>query len=419
MEAMYWLTNVQLESGYEVEEGEIAATRTERSHLLIEQGKIARIVFASTMLEDSLPKHDGRDLLVLPSFTEGHFHLDKSRYGTKWRANKPAKSFLERLSLEAEELPVLAQSGMKERAIELLKLIQGHGSTHIRTHVNIDPYIGLKNLEAIRLALEAFAGQMTWEIVAFPQHGLLRSQVTDLMRQAMQEGATIVGGVDPAGFDGQVDRSLDWMVQLAVDTNTDIDLHLHDYDSIGIYTMNRLADLTEDAKWQGRVAISHAYALGSVKEETATKMAERLAELDMSIVYMAPVFSFSPNLPIPMMKEKGVRMALGTNSVCDTWGPFGNADILERASRLAERHQWMDERSLAETLAFITGGIIPLDQDGRRLWPKPGDDASFVLVEASCSAEMIARRSKRQAVMHKGRLVAGELGSSVEEKTRG
>ncbi|MGG1662182.1 hypothetical protein [Brevibacillus sp. NRS-1366] len=65
-----------------------------------------------------------------------------------------------------------------------------------------------------------------------------------------------MGGVDPAGFDGQVDRSLDLMVELAVETNTDIDLHLHDYDSIGLYTMKRLEDITEDAKWQGRVAIS-------------------------------------------------------------------------------------------------------------------------------------------------------------------
>lgn len=410
MHATYWLTYVLLEDGYAYEQGEIAGTKTDLYHLLIEDGKVAKIVPASSdPLNDTRPKQDGHGLLVLPRFIESHFHLDKSRYGTKWRANKPASTFLDRLSLEAQELPMLAESGMKERAMGLLQLIQEAGSTHIRTHVNIDPYIGLKNLESIREALESFAGRMTWEIVAFPQHGLLRSQSTDLMRQAMKEGAAIVGGVDPAGFDENVDRSLDWMVELAVEADADIDLHLHDYDSLGLYTMKRLADFTEKAGWQGRVAISHAYALGNVQIGTAAAMAERFAELDISIIDMVPVFSFSPILPIPMMKEKGVRMALGTNSVCDTWGPFGNADILERASRLAERYQWMDERSLAEALGFITGGILPLARDGQRVWPKPGDEASFVLVRASCSAEVVARRSQRQAVMFKGKVVSGTL----------
>lgn len=37
-------------------------------------------------------------------------------------------------------------------------------------------------------------------------------------------------------------------------------------------------------------------------------------------------------------------------------GPFGNADIFERVGRLAEKYRWMDEKSLASSLAYITGG---------------------------------------------------------------
>ena len=46
---------------------------------------------------------------------------------------------------------------------------------------------------------------------------------------------------------------------------------------------------------------------------------------------------------------------------------------------------------------------------GKRIWPNIGDEASMVFVEASCSAEAIARRSRRPAVMYKGNVVAGEL----------
>ena len=44
---------------------------------------------------------------------------------------------------------------------------------------------------------------------------------------------------------------------------------------------------------------------------------------------------------------------------------------------------------------------------GERVWPKAQDDASFVLVDASCSAEAVARISPRTATFHKGQLVWG------------
>ena len=51
------------------------------------------------------------------------------------------------------------------------------------------------------------------------------------------------------------------MVELAVEGNAGIDLHLHDPDQLGTFTMKRLAQLTKEAGLQGKVAISHAFGL--------------------------------------------------------------------------------------------------------------------------------------------------------------
>jgi N-acyl-D-amino-acid deacylase len=82
---------------------------------------------------------------------------------------------------------------------------------------------------------------------------------------------------------------------------------------------------------------------------------------------------------------------------------------LERAGRLAERFKWIDEVSLSRTLGYITGGKTPLDDKGNQVWPKVGDAGSLVLIDASCSAEAVARRSERKAVIYKGNLVSGSL----------
>jgi hypothetical protein len=83
--------------------------------------------------------------------------------------------------------------------------------------------------------------------------------------------------------------------------------------------------------------------------------------------------------------------------------------MLEKLNRLVERYRWVDERSLVQSLFFITGGKTTLDKEGNRLWPRVGDEASIVFAEASCSAEAVARRSRRPAVMFRGRIVLGEL----------
>ena len=76
------------------------------------------------------------------------------------------------------------------------------------SHCNIDQIIQLEHLFITKAAIERFNGKLEADIVAFPQHGLLRSNCEELMRQAMRQGATIVGGVDPGTFDENIEKLL-------------------------------------------------------------------------------------------------------------------------------------------------------------------------------------------------------------------
>ncbi|UHA73579.1 amidohydrolase [Paenibacillus sp. 481] len=401
----YWLTNVRLDSGFIEDEDGVFHTRSELCHLLIDQGTIQQIVSADRPLETEMPQHNANHLLALPSFQENHNHLDKTYLGYGWKSCKPVNSLIERLNMEAKESVILLDS-IQTRAEAMLELIASFGATHIRTHVNIDPHVGLKNLEGVRRALDTFSNRMTAEIVAFPQHGLLRSQAGDLMRQAMQEGATHVGGLDPGGVDGDIERSLQLMMDIAVEADADVDIHLHDSSTLGLHTMQRLADMTADAGWHNRMAISHAFALGDSPQAQTNEMIDRFAALGVSIM---TTVATNRAIPVPLMHEQGIHVALGCDGFYDSWAPFGTGDVLEKATRLAERYRWIDERSLTGALTFITGGRKTLDEQGNRLWPMQGDAANIVFFDATCSAEVVARRPDRSAVMFKGNVVYGAL----------
>ncbi|MED1408968.1 MULTISPECIES: amidohydrolase family protein [Bacillus] len=402
---LYWLTNVKLETGYTYEEAKISQTETEIYSLLIEDGIIKKIISGIVQEEGTLT-FDANRLLVLPAFEEMHIHIDKTYYSGPWKACMPAENIFTRFNEEETILPKQLATA-QHRAENMLELLLRNGATNIRTHCNVDPIIGLRNLEATLAALETYKDRLSGRIVAFPQHGLLRSNSVQLVKDAMRMGAQLVGGVDPATVDNDIEKSLHTIMDIAVEFNADVDIHLHDANNLGTFTMKRLASLTEEAGWQGRVTISHALGLGGVTDKEAEEVAERLAALKIDITSTVPIGK--QVIPIPLLDRKGVKVSLGNDSITDHWSPFGTGDMLQKANRLAERFGWSDERSLGKALRFITGGKETLNNEGERVWPNVGDEASFVLTNATCVAEAVARQAEKCVVMYKGNVVMGNL----------
>jgi cytosine/adenosine deaminase-related metal-dependent hydrolase len=406
MTTPYWLTNVRLETGYIQDEKGTYETKTELFHLKIEDGRIVEKQSNSFAIQPSEKTKDGKGFLALPTFKEMHNHLDKTYLSLDWKAPILAKNLEERLRLEAMELEVLAPT-TKQRASAMIELLLSQGSTHIRSHVNIDPYIGLKNLEGVKAALEDYSDKLTYEIVAFPQHGLLRENVIPLMKEAMRTGANLVGGLDPAGIDRNIEKSLYEVINLATEFDADIDIHLHDHGHVGFYTVDKFVEMVEEAKWHKRAAVSHAFCLGEVLVAQQEEIADKLSAAGMSIMSTIPINRTLP--PIDLLDQKEVNVYLGCDGFYDSWGPFGTGDVLEKVTRFGELFRKSDERSLAQSLKWATGGPTPLNKDGEVAWPLHGDEASLILVNASCSAEAVARTPKREAVMFKGKIVSGQL----------
>ncbi|PEJ56439.1 deaminase [Bacillus sp. AFS002410] len=406
MKSSYWLKNARLEMGYEKENDIVVGTATELFHLLIENGKITKITKDEASITNDSAVRDAGGLLVLPSFIEKHVHLDKTLMGDVWRACTPTSSVIERFEYEKMALPTIASS-TKERAEALLEILLASGSTHVRTHVDIYPEVGIRNLEQVEQALTNYSNRLSSEVVAFAQHGLLKSNAFNYVREALRNGAGIVGSVDPAVVDQNIEESLYQLYNLAVEADADIDIHLHDPGHLGAFTMKRIVEFTKQAGWEGRVAISHAFGIGDVPRQEAYELANSFRDAGISIVTSVPINRQMP--PVDLLNERGVEVAVGNDNIFDVWSPLGTGDILERAGRLAERFRWIDEVSLGQTLKYITGGKTPLDTNGNQVWPKIGDSANLVLVEASCSAEAVARRAERKAVIYSGNIVSGSL----------
>ena len=409
----YYLDDALLETGFDYRDTTVIGTKTVLQTIEISDGKIVAVLPNKQHPNRTLNAYSAQGKLMLPAFRDMHIHLDKTFYGGPWQApeSREGKTIMDMITLEQKMLPEL-QPFTEERAHALIKLIQSQGSTIARSHCNIEPVSGLKNLIALQKVLGEHQKDLTCEIVAFPQHGLLLSKSEPLMREAMQAGAHYVGGLDPTNVDGAMEKSLDLMFQIALDYNKGVDIHLHETSPAGVAAVEyMIKTVDENRSLRGKVTISHAFALATLNSEQADETAKKLAEQQITIASTVPIGTL--HMPLKTLNKNGVFVMTGTDSVIDHWSPFGLGDMLEKANLYAQLYTRPDELSLSRSLGIATGNILPLDEKGKQVWPAKGDDASFVLVDASCSAEAVARISPRYASFHKGNLAYGSLTKSI------
>lgn len=396
----FLLKNVRLETGFEYDEGEVVGTKTELFSIEIKKGKITKI----STEQNQKNAIDAKGMLMLPSFKDMHIHLDKTFYGGKWQAVKRRKGGVKgMIALEQEMLPeMLKNSTLK--AEKIIELLQSHGSSFARSHVNIEPTSKLKSLENLQIALENKKEGFGAELVAFPQHGVFYKDSVSYMKEAAKTNIDFIGGLDPYNVDGAIEKTMDFTIQLALDNNKGIDIHLHETGESGLKTVEYLIDkVNENPMLKGKTYLSHCFILGRLDKSKQEKIAEKLADAQIGIISTIPFGSLV--IPIPTLTKYGVKVMTGNDSIVDHWNIFGTGSVLYKANIAAQLYGKVAEFDLSRMLNLATAGLTPLDDKGVQQWPKVGDDASIVLVNASCSAEVVSRMSPVQSLIHKGNIV--------------
>lgn len=403
---MSWIWNVRLEIGESLDYIERLQTKTGLFHINVdEEGIISEIVDANVMESDETG-FDAKNKLAIPAFKDMHNHLDKTYLSLEWKAARPSRNLQHRLEMEAEELTALAKT-TEQRAQAMIERHLAYGVNHIRTHVNIDPFVRLENLKAVKRALDNYKDYLTYEIVAFPQHGLLKHpEVPELLREALNSGATMLGALDPGGIDQNIEESLQITMDIAKECQADVDFHLHDSGHLGYYTMDHWLRMVEQQDYTGKTSFSHAFGLAGIGEHKQREFSRRLKNHDVKILTTVPINLNRKLIPIDILNEEGVYVGMGCDGFYDSWSPNVSGDVLERVKEYCDYTGKKTEKSLRDSLKYITNGVNPLNREGHYQWPKVGDEASLILLDAACSAEAVARASSipERILINKGKM---------------
>ncbi|MDP5226248.1 MULTISPECIES: amidohydrolase family protein [Arthrobacter] len=343
--------------------------------------------------------------LVTPGFVNGHVHPDKTTWGGPWLSRKAAPQLKDFIANDLELQLGFTEQSVEERSYDLMRHAVENGAMALRAHVDVGTQIGLKNVHGVRAAAERLAPYLKVQIVAFPQFGLLTNPGTlDLMEASLGEGADLVGGIDPQSLDGDLHGHLDAVFGVAGKHDRDLDIHLHDMGSEALGQLREIARRTVAEGLQGRVTVGHAFALCDTEEPDLGRTLDALADAG---IWMATCALGADPVPVlDLLEAHGVRVALGSDGVRDSWSPYGNGSMVDRTHLLGYRTGAMTDAELERCLRIATLDGAELLGVQEILDFSGPDAAHRVEFQAESAAQLVVDRPAPLRVVRNGAAIA-------------
>ena len=300
--------------------------------------------------------------LVLPGLVETHIHLDKACIIGRCRLE--AGTLAEAIAETARAKAAFSEEDVYRRGAQVLEQAIIQGTTRMRTHIEIDPVIGLTGFNAIRRLQADYAWGVDLQLCVFPQEGMLNNPGTEaLLCEALASGADLLGGCPYTDSDprGQIAR----LFALAQRYDVDLDFHL-DFD---LLPENRLIDAviahTRSAGWAGRVTVGHVTKLSTLDIEALRLLAAQLADAGVQVTALPAtdlfltgreLFALKPRgvAPLDELDRCGVTCSLSTNNIANPFTPYGDASLVRQANLFANVRQLASREDMVRCLGWIS-----------------------------------------------------------------
>lgn len=325
----------------------------------IEGGRIAGIQAGLSADGESVDV-DGR--YVAPGFVETHIHLDKSCILDRISAQRGGLS--EAIDEVARLKREFTAEDVYQRAKRTLEKCVLNGTTHIRSHLEVDPVIGLRSLEGILPLVDEFRWALDLEICIFPQEGLLNNPGTDeLIVEGLRRGGSVVGAAPYTDSDpkGQIDR----IFAIAREFDVDIDMHLDFGPDAESLDLDYVCELTERYGYGGRVAIGHVTKLSALPPDKLMEKAKLLASAGVAVTVLPSTDLYLMGrhqehstmrgvAPVHRLLAEGVNCTLSTNNVLNPFTPFGDCSLVRMANLYANICHVGDQGGLEDCFDMVT-----------------------------------------------------------------
>ncbi|PWK62378.1 amidohydrolase family protein [Roseicyclus mahoneyensis] len=346
---------------------------------------------------------------VFPGYVDAHIHLDKAHILERCDMTQGGLAHAVEETTRAKA--AFTTEDVYTRASLVVDAAVSHGTTALRTFVEVDPRVGLRGLDALLALRDARRDQITIQICAFAQEGITNEPETlTLLTRAMEMGADLVGGCpyrdpDPVAHIAHI-------FDLARRFDCDADFHI-DFDLDPANSdLPALIAATEARGWGRRVVAGHASKLSAMAPADVADMAARLRDAGIGVVALPATDLFlmgrdadrlQPRgvAPLSAMAQAGVRCAVASNNILNPFTPYGDANLARMANLFANVAHLSTDDDLRACFDMVADGAAAMIGLPHSL--EVGGPATMVLLDAPDPAMAVRTIAPARAGWVRGR----------------
>jgi cytosine deaminase len=325
----------------------------------IAAGRIAAI---QADLPDSAPYFDAEGHLACAGLVETHIHLDKTRIADRCEPEPGRNPNV--VPRVAAVKHTFTHEDVYARASHTLENCIRHGTTRMRTHVELDPGVELRSFEALEQLRKDYAWAIDIELCVFPQEGLTNNPRADeLLVETLKRGARVIGAApnyDP-DKNGQIRR----VFALAREYDADIDMHLDSGNGPDDMDIHLVCELTREYGMGGRVAVGHGCKYSTLPPADLRALAATLADAGVAVTVLPATDLFMMGrdqdhsvrrgvADANTLVELGVNCSISSNNILNPFTPLGDGNLIRIANLQANVCQVSHPHRLRECFAMLT-----------------------------------------------------------------
>jgi cytosine/creatinine deaminase len=369
-----------------------------------------RIVAVEPGFSAEAEVYDAQGRLACPGLVESHIHLDKSRIIDRCATQQ--RSQLSPIKGVAPLKKGMTVEDVRRRAEQTLEQCIMHGTTRMRTQVELDPGIGMRGFEAVTSLIDDYKWAIEIEICVFPQEGLTNYPGTEeLLVEGLKRGAKVLGGAPRYDSDnvGQIER----IFVLAREFDVDIDMHLDVGNTPDAMDIHLVRDLTQKYKRGGRVVVGHMAKLSLLPPDQVTTIARQLADAGIAVTVLPATDLFLMGrdqehnvrrgvADANLLLEHGVNCSLSSNNILNPATPYGDCSLIRMANLYANVVQLDRAAQLHECFRMLTdrsASLLNLRDYGFAV----GHPADVVIINARSPEQAISEIAQPVAAFKNGR----------------
>ncbi len=355
--------------------------------------------------------------MVIPHFVESHVHLD-----TCLTAGDPvwnmSGTLFEGIECWSKRKEKLTKDDVKERATKAIHMQISNGVGHVRTHVDVtDPQ--LTAMEAMIELKDELKDIINLQIVAFPQEGILSyPNGKELLENSIKMGADVVGAIPHFEFTREYSvESLNFAMNLAEKYDRLVDVHCDEIDDPEAKGLETLACRALESGLKSKVTASHTTAMHSYNNAYTYKLFRLLGMSDINFVanplvntHLQGRFDTYPKRRgVTRVKEllaNGNNVSFGHDDIFDPWYPLGTGNMRDVVHMGLHVCQMMGYEEILNSYKLITHNGAKTLNLGEGYGIKEGNEASFLILDASNFYDALNQKSSILYNFNKGKIIA-------------